>query len=303
MFEGYERSFVSAKVSPIFKTRMGKAIASKESKKYEFPEFENITDDLDLVALVLASEHKNLNADYFSRSELVQAVLSPIHKPFNIEHAVAEDESLISQPFFNRTKNTIVGHMIYSALANKKGEILSDKDIKELDLSDNPLRDNDECLDLVATAVLYNFMFPKTVADIQKTAAEGDMFVSMECWFKGYDFIIDGERVERTDANNEELTEKWSKGECGKDGKRICRALKDIVFGGVAATPTPANPESVFLATAGIESEIAHLVKRHDELHVLQSINPREEYISEHFAIEKSVAALKSKIKEVKDGK
>lgn len=303
MFEGYGHSFVSAKVSPVFRTRLGKAVASKQESKYQFPEFANITPDLDVVSIVLASEHENLNGDYFSREELVQAFATPIHKPFNIEHTMAEDESLISQPYFNRTKNTIVGHMIYSALATKDGKILSDKDIEKLDKTDDPSRKHEDCLDLVSAAVLYGFVFPKTVADIQDAADKGQMFVSMECWFKGYDFIVDGERVERTEANNAELTEKWSKQECGKDGKRICRALKNVIFGGVAATPTPANPESVFLATASIEAEMVQLIKRHDELHVLQSISPRAEYVAEHAAIEKSVAALRTKMERVKNGK
>ena len=174
MFEGYERSFVSGKKFLLFSKReWGKPLRPKRSKKYEFPEFENITDDLDLVALVLASEHKNLNADYFSRSELVQAVLSQYINLLILNTPLPKMRVLFLSRSLIGLKNTIVGHMIYSALANKKGEILSDKDIKELDLSDNPLRDNDECLDLVATAVLYNFMFPKTVADIQKNSSRG----------------------------------------------------------------------------------------------------------------------------------
>lgn len=302
MRDGYERSFVSAKVSPIFKTRLGKAVASKKESKYQIPEFENITPDLDLVALVLASEHENLNADYFSREELIQAVSSPIHKPFNVEHTVAEDESLITQPYFNRTKNTIVGHMIYSALATKDGEILSEEDVKKLDATDNPSREKEDCIDLVAAAVLYSFLFPKTVADIQEAAEKNEMFVSMECWFKGYDFIVDGELVESTEANRKDLTEKWSRRACGKDGKRICRALKNVIFGGVAATPTPANPESVFLATAGLEAEMNQLIKRHNELHILQSINPKDEYVAEHSAIEKSAASIRKKMEDVKNG-
>lgn len=299
MLEGYERSFVTAKISPVFYKNEKRAVANKES--YSFPDIEGLTPDLAQVNFILCSEHENLNGDYFRRDELINAYKTPVHKPFDIEHTIAEDESYISQPYFNRTKNTIVGHMVYSSIAKKDGTILSDKEIASLDMKEDPNRPEKDCLDVVCSAFLYDFLFPKTVGDIIETSEDGKMFVSMEVWFKGNDFLVDGEIIEKTPANAKKYTEMWSRGEKGKDGRRISRVLNGILFGGVAATPNPANPESVFLAVASMEQELDQLIKRHNELHILQSVSPKEEYFIEHEAIEKSVATLRKKIQETKN--
>lgn len=296
MLDGYQKTYITAKVSPVFTGENFRTVASK--KKYEMPDVPFLSPDITPVNIILASEHENLNGDYFSRDELIKACKTPIHKPFNIEHTMSEDESYISQPFFNRSKNTIIGHMVYSSIADKDGNVLDDEAISKLDSEDNPCRSSDECVDVVATAVLYSFIFPKTVEDIVKASEKGQMFVSMECWFKGYDFMIDGKIVERTDENNKELTERWSKGEKTADGRRISRVLRDVLFGAVAATPTPANPSSVFLTVANLEEEYEQLKKRHKELHMLQSISPCEEYEAEHAMIEKSAASILKKIEE-----
>ena len=299
MFEGYERTFVAAKISPCFDTEKFFSIASKG--KYDIPK-QDVTPDLLPFNIVLASEHENLNGDYFSREELISARKTPINKPFNVEHMVAEEDSYITQPFFNRTKNTIIGHMTFSSLAKKDGTVISDDELKKMDKSDDPCRKEDECIDVIASAVLYYFIFPKTVADIKETSEKNKMFVSMECWFKDYDFLVEGKVVKKTEDNKEELVAKWQKAEKGKDGRRISRVLKNVLFGAVAATPTPANPCSVFLSTASLEQELKQLEKRHYELHVLQSICPNEEYVKEHDYIEKSAASIGKKIKDIKNG-
>ena len=298
MLEGYQKTYITAKVSPAFSVDNFKTVAS--TKKYDMPTVDFLSPDIVPVNIILASEHENLNGDYFSREELIKACKTPIHKPFNIEHTMSEDESYISQPFFNRSKNTIVGHMVFSAIADKDGNILDEGSLKNIDQNDNPNRKEEDCIDLVATAVLYNFIFPKTVSDIITASEKGQMFVSMECWFKGYDFLVNGEVIERTEANNKELTEKWSRGERTEDGRRISRVLKDVLFGAVAATPTPANPGSVFLTVAKLEEEYEQLKKRHRELHMLQSMSPCEEYVAEHEMVEKSAASILKKIEESK---
>lgn len=300
MFEDYQRSFVTAKICPAFYKSDKRAVAKKEG--YKIPDIDGLTLDLAQVNFILVSEHENLNGDYFSREELLKSYSTPLHKPFDIEHTISEDESYISQPYFNRTKNTIVGHMVYSSLATKDGKILSEKEINKLDKKDDPSRANEDCLDIVCSAFLYDFLFPKTVADIIELSEKEKMFVSMEVWFKGNDFLVNGKIVEKTAENSKELTEAWSRGFKGEDGKRICRVLRNIIFGGVAATPTPANPESVFITVANLEQELAHLVKRHTELHILQSVSPKEEYKIEHDMIEKSAASLRKKIQESKNG-
>ena len=259
--------------------------------------------DLLFVKFVFCSEHENINGDYFPRSELVKAFQTPQHKPFNIEHMLEEKGSYISQPLFNETHNTIIGHIIGCALAKKDGTVLTDKDVEELDRSDNPARAYDESVDIIGSAVLYDFYFPKTVADIEKMAEEGTISVSMEAWFKGFDFFVGDKIVANSDKKtkkvdewtpeNKALLDDWHHGR-SVAGRRVSRVLRDVLFGGVAATETPANKESVFL-TANTQKELARLEKRHRELHVLYDANPCDELVNEHRDVTIAVAMLKVK--------
>lgn len=289
-FEGYQKTIVTAR---LMRDKAHKAIdfPSNKAKASEIPE-EYCMPDLLYVKFVLASEHENSNADYFSRSEMVQARHTPIHKPFNVEHMLEEDGSYISEPLFNQTKNTIIGHMVSSALAKKDGTILTEEEIAELDLDDNPARAKEEQLDIIGSAVLYKFCFPKTVADIEELIDSGDMKVSMECWFKGYDYLVGDSIVERSEATSHHDDDWHHRKVIG--GRCVSRVLRGILFGGVAATEKPANEESVFLATAN-ERKLKKLMKRHGELHILHaaaSEQEQKEYEKEHVFVTKAIKEI-----------
>lgn len=265
--------------------------------------------DLLFVKFVFCSEHENVNADYFPRSELVRAYQTPQHKPFNIEHMIEEKGSYISQPLFNETHNTIIGHMVGCALAKKDGTILTDEEVAKLDATDDPNRAYDDSVDIVGSAVLYDFYFPKTVADIEKMAEDGTISVSMEAWFRGFDFFVGDKIVANTDrktkkvddwkAENKALLDDWHHGR-SVAGRRVSRVLRDVLFGGVAATETPANKDSVFL-TANTQKELERLKKRHGELHVLYDANPSEAIAQEHREVTIAVAMLQIKSGELEN--
>ena len=305
MREKYQKTILTASLSldshpelilrPDFKKN--KALASDNSLSIvESP-------DLQFVKFIMASEHENLNGDYFSRNELIKARHTPQHKPFNIEHVVEETSSYITAQLYNSNKNTIVGHIVGSALARKDGTILTEKEVSELDKTDDPKRPHDESLDLVASAVLYNFLFPATVADIREMSESGDLSVSMETWFIDYDFMIDSEIVKATESNKVSLTKDWESGKI-VGGRRVSRALKSILFGGVAGTDTPANIESVFLS-AKAQSELEKLKKRHAELHILFESGDsslKDEYIKEHEDVTRAVASILTEFEQRKQG-
>jgi hypothetical protein len=285
---GYEKTLVTARLDAIG-SKKGRALAAVDVPlEYQSP-------DLTYVRFVLASEHENKNADYFSRTEMIQAYRTAANKPFNVEHNLEEDQSYISRALFNQTKNTIIGHTVDYALATKDGNIISEDDIDKLEQDDNPVRAKEETLDIVASAVLYNMYFPKTVADIVEMSEAGEMFVSMEAWFKGHDMLV-GDEIVELDSTNASLVDDWNAGKV-VGGRRVSRVLRQVLFGGVAATSTPANVGSLFItASDKARANLSKLTKRHDELHILYSQKPSSDFAKEHEEVTRMIAKLKQEL-------
>lgn len=289
LYAGYQKTLVTAKLTVDRSPSDSQlAKASRTVADMETPDGID-TPDLLFVKFVLASEHENSNADYFKRSELIKARHTPKYKPFDIEHNIEESGSYISSPLFNQTKNTIIGHMIDSAVATKDGTVLTEEEIAELDISDDPTRAREDSLDILGSAVLYKFYFPKTVADIEEMAESGEMCVSMEAWFTGFDFLIGDEIIEHTKAT-EHYIDDWKKRKV-IGGRKVSRVLNGVLFGGVGATEKPANKESVFL-TASLAKELDMLKKRHEELHILYNHKKTIELKNEHEEVTRAIARL-----------
>jgi hypothetical protein len=291
-FKGYHKTKVVAKVVMDPNPAETWSAINRATASDDIPD-EYQMDDLAYVKFILASEHENDNADYFRRSELIRAWATPRHKPFNVEHNIEEVGSYISQPLFNTTKNTIIGHIVDSALATKDGTILTPSEIADLDQTDDPNRAPEESLDLLASAVLYDFCFPKTVDDIKQMAEAGEMFVSMEAWFKSFDFLVASEIVQHTE-DTQHYINAWHH-QKSEGGRRVCRVLNNVLFGGVAATEKPANKGSIFI-TASLNQELDRLQKRHDELHILYNVDPNETYAKEHEEVTRAIATIRGEI-------
>jgi hypothetical protein len=288
--EGYELTFVKARLD-LDSENVSRIMPFKIAKSSDGMDENMCPVDLLPVKFVLASEHENDNADYFLRSELVSARNTPAAKPFNIEHMLEEAGSYITQPLFNTTKNTIIGHITSSYIATKDGTRISEEAIASMDASDDISRPSAESLDLIARAVLYKFYFPKTVEDVETLAKANKMFVSMECWFRGHDFLVGSEIIQSTKANEDALNEDWRKKK-KVAGRRVGRILRNLIFGGVAATETPANKESVFLAAASSGTVLERLIKRHHELHILYEATGKKELEVEHLEVTRAIASI-----------
>ena len=294
--EEYEMTFVTASLVADEKpyeiiSDSDFSIAS-ENIKNTLPEVNS--PDLKFFRMILASEHENKNGDYFSRSELIKAVKTPINKPCNIEHEVEENNSYLSYFGFNTNKNTIIGHMVGSAIATSDGTILSDSELRDIDKTEDPNRSKDELLHIVSSAVLYDFCFPETVTDITKKVEAGDIFVSMECYFVGYDFFIGDKIVKSTKSNCVQYTKDWKEGKKA-NGRRVSRVLKKVLFGGCGIVKNPANTASEFI-TASLNNELSKLEKRHNELHILFDITGMREIEEEHRSIASAIDKLKKQI-------
>ena len=207
--------------------------------------------DLAWAKFVLDTEGGNANWDYMPRPALTRHFGTAAYKPFNVEHVVAEDKSMVTMDRYNPTiKNTIFGVMTSSALCSVDGEPLSADSIKNLDMKDDPNRDQKDKIGVCAWAVMYPFLFPKTVADVIKSAEDGKMFVSMERWIAEWDFMVhDGtsyQAVSSTEAEKEGVFQKWAR-RTPVNGKAVYRRSLNFIYGGVASTSNPANKASKFI--------------------------------------------------------
>lgn len=239
---------------------------------------ENKQMDLYYFRAILTTIGLNKNDDYFDIAETWAARKTPEDKQINYEH----------------NERDIIGHMTGCyALNADLSTVLDDK----LTVDELPNKYH-----LVTAGVLYKrwddqklqARMDTIINDIQK----GDMFVSMECLFSDFDYIlIDGnngtsEIVSR--GKETAFLTKYLRGFGGSgvyNSRRIGRVLKNIVFSGKGMVKRPANPESIILAEAS-ETQIGdyNTMPENKVLEVAaDTMNTRELK-----ALEKQIAALNS---------
>lgn len=179
--------------------------------------------DLMYVEAVLVTEGINDNDDAFTHAELWKAQSTPVLKPINVGH-----------------NDTAIVGVMYGVTARK--------------LDGSPVTEDDgEPFELVMHGVVWHYLphLKGAAANIAERFAQGQCFVSMECWFEGYDYgLYDDEGKledvqQRSDATAFlEGHLRVSGGSGNFNGNRIGRALRGITFGGVAFVDVPANRRS-----------------------------------------------------------
>lgn len=194
--------------------------------------------DLYYLKSVLASTGINRNDDYFDRLETWAARKTPEDKPFNYQHK----------------QDDIIGHITACSVMGADGTILTD-DTAELSLPDK--------FHLLTTAVIYKYCDvperQERTDRILAELAEGKWYVSMECLFKGFDYVLipkdssSGQydiakasvcvRNDKTAFLTKHLRAYGGSGMW--NGQKIGRVLKNILFHGKGLVEKPANPESL----------------------------------------------------------
>lgn len=228
---------VVAKVKEASLSEFDKMIASLTAMSANVSTIEDLIGqdqpDLALVVSVLASVGWNLNDDVFTPPELWAARGTAIHKPMNHMH----------------NGNIILGHIVKSHAVDKFGHEIV-------------LEEGDEIpreFDIEVAGVLYKALPERTelIQEILAKAKDGEMFVSMECWFPDFAYgFLDPDtgrtRVVERDESTAFLTKhlRIFNGTGEFQGKRVGRVLKDFVFGGQGFVTEPANPESVIKMAA-----------------------------------------------------
>jgi hypothetical protein len=182
---------------------------------------------------VLASTVWNINDDVLGPSETWAARKTPANKPTNIDH----DE------------HQVVGHMIDSWVIDAEGKTIADDTLEE---------SLPEIFHVCNSAVIYtNWTDP---ALIERTRAlieaikNNEMFVSMECIFRGFDYAIispDNIFYKLARGSQTAFLSKHLKRYGGTgtyQDHKIGRYLKDYVFSAKGYVRRPANTASVIFS-------------------------------------------------------
>lgn len=179
---------------------------------------------------ILVTTSWNKNDDVFPNAEVWAARNTPKYKPANLEH----DEK------------RIVGGII--------GSWPVDKDFSLID-TDTSVDNLPDSYHILVSSVIYRqWQDPEYKAraeELIRKIEEGNMYVSMECIFRGFDYAIQTPDMQnRIVARNEETAflsrHLRAYGGTGEyEGHKVGRLLKNITFSGKGFVERPANPESI----------------------------------------------------------
>jgi hypothetical protein len=215
------------------------ADTNEKQKIKEVKSIASIEDsDLYYVQSILVSSSWNKNDDIFDKVEVWKAKNTPEDKPTNLEH----DES------------TIIGHI------TANWPIAEDGSPIDMDTSYDYLPDK---YHIVTGSVIYRgFSNPELRDRAENLIAEiesGNKFVSMECFFKGFDYgLINKSTGEykilpRNDKTAHLTKHLRSYGGAGEhENYKIGRVLRDITFSGKGFVNKPANPDSIIFSQESI---------------------------------------------------
>ena len=179
---------------------------------------------------ILVTTSWNKNDDVFPNDEVWAARNTPKYKPANLEH----DEK------------RIVGGII--------GSWPVDKEFNLIDTASSVDNLPDSYHILVSSVIYRQWQDPEyksRAEELIRKIEEGNMYVSMECIFRGFDYAIQTPNMQNHIVARNEETAFLSRhlrayGGTGEyDGHKVGRLLKNITFSGKGFVERPANPESI----------------------------------------------------------
>jgi hypothetical protein len=187
--------------------------------------------DLYYVQSILVSSSWNKNDDIFDKAEVWKARNTPEHKPTNLEH----------------NEDIIIGHIISNWPITDDGELIPES----TEISDLPNKYH-----ILTGSVIYTgFSNPELRDRSAKLIAEienGTKYVSMECFFKGFDYgVLNHKTNEYKILARNEATAYLTKflkaygGNGQHDDYKIGRVLRGITFTGKGFVDRPANSDSI----------------------------------------------------------
>jgi hypothetical protein len=212
---------------------------------------DNLQPDLLYFDSILVSTGQNLNDDVFLHNEMWGARKSPIFKPVDWEHETGSEilDGLEGNPRKVVRDNQIIGVMYDTSILTKDGAIITDE--MASGMSEPP-----EEFHIANKAVIYKYLYPNIAAKIAKDAKANKLFVSMEVWFKRYDYKVGSKVVARNTETA--FLDKFLRAKGGEgiyNGEKVGRVLRELTFGGVGLVANPANLDSVItsLSNASVD--------------------------------------------------
>jgi hypothetical protein len=205
---------------------------SLSSKMKEMKSLASLEDkDLYYVQSILVTSSWNKNDDIFNSEEVWVARNTPSHKPTNLEH----------------NEHNIIGHITANWPMTDDGILIDDN---------TPISNLPEKYHIVTGSVIYTGFSDPDLRERSKTLIaeieEGNKYVSMECYFKGFDYGLlnksTGEYRILTRAEDTAHLTKYLRAYGGMgehQDYKIGRVLREITFSGKGFVNKPANPESV----------------------------------------------------------
>ena len=179
---------------------------------------------------ILVSTSWNKNDDVFAKNEVWASRKTPTYKPANLDH----DEK------------QIVGGIIGTWPVDSEYKLLAE------DSDPDSLPDT---YHLLVSSVIYNQWqdpdYQTRAEDLINKIKDGQMFVSMECLFRGFDYaIVSPDNKNHIIARSEETAflSKYLRAYGGTgqyEDHKVGRLLKNITFSGKGFVERPANPDSI----------------------------------------------------------
>lgn len=243
-----------------------------------------LTKDLYPVTSILVSTVWNANDDVFLKDEVWNARHTPIHHPVNINH----------------DQDVIVGHMTDIWAVDDHGEIIPE---------DTSVEDLPAIYSLVNASVVYTSWYEQEKSDqvmeLINSIEANKMFVSMECIFEDFDYVLSSSKEYKVVKRTEETAEISKHLRCfGGNGLfgdyRVGRAPRGILFTGKGFTTNPANKRSIIFTNIpapsdyedGVQSLVAHVLENKQMSDTIQA--DLDTLKQEFAALSASFEALKS---------
>lgn len=244
----------------------------------------NISEQKDLAPIqsILVSTGWNANSDIFTPEQVWASRNSPVNKQVNLEHS-----------------DKIIGHMVSSAVLDFNRNLIAD---------DTPFENVPKDFDVLTAAVLYkkhpNEELRKAVAELIPKIANGEAFVSMECYFNDFDYgLRNSDGDSRIVARNEDtawLTKHLRQfgGQGEYNGYTLGRVIKNLTFSGKGVVSNPANKRSIIFSDMKSFSN-ASVVDNTNFINA-NEIKEEEENMSEKTVSVESYDALKAELAQFK---
>lgn len=189
--------------------------------------------DLYYMDSILVSIGINKNDDYFDAEEVWVARNTPEDKQINYEH----------------NEKDIIGHITACyAVDEELRKIPNDVLVDRLP----------EKYHIITSGVLYKKWeddeLKKRMGDILEEIEAGELYVSMECLFNDFDYILIDSKGHGSIIDRNSSTAHLTKylraygGDGVYDDKRIGRVIRNITFSGKGIVRKPANPDSIIFS-------------------------------------------------------